>query len=303
MWIGLLFIILGLGITIFAVSLIVSYLFVLPSRNSYEQTFCDGIQNGEIMVDVFEAHQKEELFITSNDGCSLHAILFPVPGSRKAILIAHGMKWSLFGGYKYVELFQSLGYHVLLCDNRCHGLSGGSHVSYGFYEKNDLAMWTDELEKRLGKNMWIGVLGESLGAAAAIELMKQDRRIRFCIADSCFSDLTELCRFQLKTAVRTVVPFLIPLTSMLIKRRHGWSLTDISPVKHLERNDTPFFIIHGTEDQLVPLKMAKVLYERKKGFKQLYLIEGAGHVGGFRQNQEEYVKKITDFLVKVEPTN
>ncbi|MED1740296.1 alpha/beta hydrolase [Bacillus swezeyi] len=303
MWIGILLIILGLGLSIFAVSLIVSYLFVLPNRSSYEETFFSGVKNGEIIDDVFDSSQKEELFLTSEDGCRLHAMLFPVPESRKAVMIAHGIKWSLFGGYKYVELFQSLGYHVLLCDSRCHGLSGGSHVSYGFYEKNDLAMWADELENKLGKDLWIGVHGESLGAAAAIELMKQDRRIQFCIADSCFSDLTELCRFQLKAAVKLAVPFLIPLTSSLIKRRHGWGLADISPVSDLEQTDTPLFIIHGTDDQLVPPQMAKNLYERKKGIKRLYLIEGAGHVGGFRQNPEEYFKKIKDFLLKVEPAN
>ncbi|QHZ48273.1 alpha/beta fold hydrolase [Bacillus sp. NSP9.1] len=303
MWMGILLIMLGLGLSIFAASLIVSYLFVLPHRSSYEETFFSGVKNGEIIDDVFDSHQKEELFLTSKDGCQLHAMLFPVPKSRKAVMIAHGIKWSLFGGYKYVELFQSLGYHVLLCDSRAHGLSGGSHVSYGFFEKHDLAMWADELEQKFGKDLYIGVLGESLGAAAAVELMKQDRRIKFCIADSCFSDLTELCRFQLKAAVKWAVPFLIPLTSRLIKQRYGWSLSDISPVKNLEETETPLFIIHGTNDQLVPLQMAKSLYERKKGIKKLYVIEGAGHVGGFSQNPEAYFNNIRDFLLKVEPVH
>ncbi|MDI5789465.1 hypothetical protein PO124_16610 [Bacillus licheniformis] len=44
-----------------------------------------------------------------------------------------------------------------------------------------MARWADELENRFGKDLWIGVLGESLGAAAAIELMKQDRRIKFVL--------------------------------------------------------------------------------------------------------------------------
>lgn len=128
-------------------------------------------------------------------------------------------------------------------------------------------MWADELEHKLGKDVFIGVLGESLGAAAAVELMKQDRRIQFCIADSCFSDLTELCRHQLKGVVKLAVPLLIPLISRLIKRRHGWSLADISPVRNLEQTDTPLFIIHGKNDQLVPPQMAERLYEKKKGSK------------------------------------
>lgn len=81
-WIGILLIILGLGISIFAVSLIVSYLFVLPNRSSYEETFFSGIKNGEIVDDVFQSHDKEELFLTSADGCKLHAMfsLFRIAG-------------------------------------------------------------------------------------------------------------------------------------------------------------------------------------------------------------------------------
>ncbi len=41
----------------------------------------------------------------------------------------------------------------------------------------------------------------------------------------------------------------------------------------------------------------------KKGIKKLYLIEGAGHVGGFRHDPEEYLSRIKDFLLKIEPAN
>ncbi|MDI5789466.1 hypothetical protein PO124_16615 [Bacillus licheniformis] len=66
------------------------------------------------------------------------------------------------------------------------------------------------------------------------------------------------------------MPFLIPLASGLIKRRHGWSLADISPVSNLEQSDTPLLIIHGTKDQLVPPEMAKACM-RGKGIQETVL--------------------------------
>ena len=38
--------------------LIVSYLFVLPNRSTYEETFFSGLKHGEIIDDVFESQKK-----------------------------------------------------------------------------------------------------------------------------------------------------------------------------------------------------------------------------------------------------
>ena len=59
MWIGVLLMVFGIGISIFAVSLIVSYLFVMPNRSTYEETFFSGLKHGEIIDDVFESHDKD----------------------------------------------------------------------------------------------------------------------------------------------------------------------------------------------------------------------------------------------------
>lgn len=296
MWVGFLLMGLGISLLFLSASIIVSFLFVLPKRTAYEKTFLAGVARGEISQGVFDALKKEELFVKSAHGYQLHALYFPVVNSKKAVIIAHGIRWSLFGSYKYVKLFQSMDYNVLLCDLCCHGLSGGNHISYGFYEKDDLSRWVDVLEHKLDRGAIIGVLGESLGAASAVQCITQDRRIKFCIADSSFSDLSELCKFQIKSVTRLPIPLFIQLTSRMIKKRYGWGIEDVSPVRYLEKVKTPLLIFHGTKDKLIPVEMARKLYDKAEGVKQLIMVEGAGHVKGFSLHPELYYQSIKYFL-------
>jgi acetyl esterase/lipase len=57
-----------------------------------------------------------------------------------------------------------------------------------------------------------------------------------------------------------------------------------SPVAHVSKDDSPFLIVHGDRDRLVPLKQSELLDEalRKAGVEsRLHVVKGAGH-GRFR---------------------
>ncbi len=83
-WIGILLMVFGIGISIFAVSLIVSYLFVMPNRSTYEETFFSGLKYGEISNDVFESHDKEELFLTAGMDAGCMRCFFPFKRAGKS---------------------------------------------------------------------------------------------------------------------------------------------------------------------------------------------------------------------------
>jgi fermentation-respiration switch protein FrsA (DUF1100 family) len=290
-------------LTVAILSAMVVYVFsrllLSPKRFSYEQTYKLGIQKGDIDDQVFHAIQKEEIFIRSYHGYKLHGMFFPVEKSKKVVLIAHGITWSLYGSFKYVSMFQKRGFHVLLCDHRFHGLSGGGYTSYGYYEKDDLKAWIDYLAIRVGEKAIIGLLGESLGAASALEVSKLDSRVKFCIADCAFSDFHTLLRVKLKQYKLRISP-LIHVVSLLVKLRHGWSFPDISPIKGLEKTKTPILFIHGKEDSFIPLQMTMDMYKRKIGNKKLYLVPRAGHAEAYNTDPKGYEKMVSDFIKDIE---
>ncbi|WP_299088914.1 alpha/beta hydrolase [uncultured Metabacillus sp.] len=275
-------------------------LLLSPKRFSYETTYKLGIEKGEFDDQLFHATPKEELFIDSYHGYKLHGMFFPVTKGKKVIIIAHGITWSLFGSFKYVKMFQKRGFHVLLCDHRYHGLSGGNYTSYGYFEKDDLQAWIDYLAERIGDNAFIGLLGESLGAASALEISKRDHRVSFCIADCSFSDFQSLLRLKLKMNTKLKLYPLINIVSFLIKLRHGWSFPDISPIKGLEKTKTPILFIHGKEDSFIPLQMTIDMFKRKIGNKKLYLVPRAGHAEAYNTDPRGYENKVIEFIKDIE---
>ncbi|MFC0272897.1 alpha/beta hydrolase [Metabacillus herbersteinensis] len=300
----MLFLLLIVSIIILLLCIAIAYFFsnliLFPRKVQYEETYRRSIESGEIDAHVFEQKEKQEWFIDSYHGYKIHGMFFPQDGSKKIMIIAHGITWSLFGSFKYVEMFQKRGFSVLLCDHRFHGLSGGSHTSFGFYEKDDLKAWVDYIEERFGSGMFIGLLGESLGAASALQYVNKDSRVSFCIADCAFSDLTSLLKLRLLLDFKLNIYPLIYLTSFITRLRFGWDFTEISPIRGLEKTRTPILFIHGQEDDFIPLQMTVDMFKRKKGQKELYLVPKAGHAQAFLADPKGYETKVIEFIKEIE---
>ncbi|MBD1379603.1 alpha/beta hydrolase [Metabacillus arenae] len=299
MWLILLSSILLPCLLLLAVAFFFSQLILFPRKVAYEETYKKSILSGEIDPKVFDSTAKEDLYIDSYHGYKLHGLFFPKEGSRKAIIVAHGIKWSLIGSFKYVEMFQKRGFHVLLCDHRFHGLSGGNHTSFGFYEKDDLHAWVDYLYENIGEDASIGLLGESLGAASALQYVQKESRASFCIADCPFSDLTELLKIRLEKDFKVKFYPLVSLTSLVTKWRFGWGFHETSPIKDIEKVKTPVMLIHGSEDHFIPLKMSKDLFRKIKAFKKLYIVPKAGHARAFLTDPQTYEQKVAEFFKEI----
>ena len=76
------------------------------------------------------------------------------------------------------------GFDVIAYDSRAHGDSEGSTCTYGYFEKDDLRRIVDLIERRP-----IVLIGNSLGAAVAIQAAAGDTRIAAVVAAETFSDL------------------------------------------------------------------------------------------------------------------
>ena len=58
--------------------------------------------------------------------------------------------------------------------------------------------------------------------------------------------------------------------------------------------------IHGDADDFVPFKHLKRNYDAKtKGYKEMWVTEGAVHANSYAKYPEEYKQHVKDFLQKV----
>jgi acetyl esterase/lipase len=84
------------------------------------------------------------------------------------------------------------------------------------------------------------------------------------------------------------------------------ALQEFSPVTYITPDDPPFLILHGDQDELVPLEQSQVLYDKLEAAGvpvELVVVKNAGHGfrpvnGDIQPSLPELVKLVADFFKK-----
>lgn len=292
----ILFILILIVIIIFAIGWHFSNMIIYPKVAKYNYTYDYEVENGRIEIEKFSNFEKQEVYIDSKYGYKIHGLFFPNNNSQKVMILCHGITWSLYGSVKYMDMFLKRGFAVFIYDHRNHGLSGGKDTSFGYYEKFDLKKCTDWLYNKLGKDIIVGLHGESMGAGTVLQNIAIDRRIKFCIEDCGYSDAQDLFKHRLEKDYNIKKLPLVALSSKISKIRVGWKYKDVSPITTLPNVEIPILFIHGEEDDYVPTFMCNQMYLAKKGYKDIYVAPNAGHAEAYWKNKEEYEEKVDSFL-------
>lgn len=280
-------------------SFYLSNLVIHPRTRSPEYTYAWEKEQGHITASGFESWPKEEVRLMSPYGYALYGLYVPVPNSRKIVILAHGITWTLYGSVKYATLFYKRGWNVLLYDHRNHGRSGGHDTSFGVYEKEDLKAWVDWALMRCGAACVVGTHGESLGGATVLQHAAIDPRIAFVVADCPFASAWEQFAYRLRVEYHLPAWPLLPLASLITRLRAGWSFAAASPIATIAKVQTPVLFIHGAEDDYVPPSASVRMFERKPGVKRLYLVPGAAHARALMTDPEAYDRELGAFLAEI----
>ncbi len=271
-----------------------------PKVFPFEETYRMEAEAGRIHPEKYQQWSKEDFSIPSPYGYTLHAVYHPVQGSRKTIVISHGITVSLNWMIKYAALFRRRGFNILIYDLRHHGLSGGPNTTFGYYEKDDLKVVVDWAFERLGEGGIVGTMGESLGAATTLQHAGIDPRVAFSISDCSYSVLSDLFTFRMREDYH-LPPFpLLPLANLFVWTMSGMTFRKAAPMQYIPQIQTPIFFIHGKEDTYIPPKMSIDMYRAKtQGYRKLYLAPNAGHAESYWVNPLEYEQKLDEFLNEV----
>ncbi|AKL94223.1 alpha/beta hydrolase family [Clostridium aceticum] len=284
---------------IIGISFYLSTIVLYPKTLSPEETYHAEVEAGRINEATFQGLHKEEVVIKSPYGYNLYGLYFPREGSKKTIILCHGITYTLYGCVKYMALYLKRDFNVLLYDHRNHGKSGGSTTTYGFYEKYDLKAWIDWVFQRHGDYCKIGVHGESMGAAILLQHAEIDTRVSFYVADCPYASLFDILKYRLKKEYH-LPPFpFLQIANFFYRLKTKSSFHAVCPIKAIKEVDTPIFFVHGAEDSYIPSSMTTAMYHTKKGAKKLYLAPNAGHVKAYWHNQEEYDTLLHDFFTEI----
>jgi fermentation-respiration switch protein FrsA (DUF1100 family) len=86
------------------------------------------------------------------------------------------------------------------------------------------------------------------------------------------------------------------VTSVITKIRAGYTFEEASALENVKKSKFPLFIIHGDQDELVPTEMGTEIYDAATSEKDLWIVKGAGHTEAYTVAEEEYKKRLQNFL-------
>lgn len=278
---------------------------VTRELHDIEKSYTRYVENNLFDEALYNSASKEDITLKSFDDLNLTSTLIMNENpTNKFIVLVHGVSICYVGSLKYFDIFYRNGFNVLIVNQRRHGKSEGKYSTYGFYEKYDVNMWIEYLKSRFGNDIILGLHGESMGAGTVMETIPLNDSIKFVIEDCGYSNFHELIGFQItheykNRLVRKILRPSLLFANFFMKTKAKFSMKKIVPIDIVASTSLPMMFVHGKEDYFVPWYMAVDLYKAKtKGYKELYLVEGAKHAEALEVNKILYEKKIMIFIEK-----
>lgn len=221
--------------------------------------------------------KHEDFSVTTRDGIALDGWLFSPAGEPRAVMVlVHGKDINRQHFVGAARRFVDEGLAVVAFDQRAHGRSTGEFVTYGAKEVGDLKLVIDLALEKWGRALPVVVVGESLGAAVALQTAAVDPRVRVVVAGAAFADLT--------TVVDDHAPAILGARGKAkaieaAERAADFHIADISPERSARHITVPTLLLHGSEDTYLPLRHTMRIYEALAGPKELVRLEGVDHIG------------------------
>jgi hypothetical protein len=242
----------------------------------------------------------EEVAVCSFDGTRLHGWWLPAKKRAATIVVLHGVKKNRTDVVRAAIVLRLVGFNVLVFDGRGHGASEGRFVTYGFYERRDVESAIDWLvkEKSIDRTR-VGLAGESMGAAIALQVAARNSWIRAVWADSPFASLERVTSEFIERVThlpRTVLHPVLWTTMQVANYRGKFDIRTIDPQALARRITCPVYLVHGTADQLIGHEHSANIHEALQGDKEIWLVRGARHARSARYAKEEYSERLVRFF-------
>ncbi len=208
----------------------------------------------------------------------LHAWWLPALGGGEpapAAVLMHG--WGGNGAtlWRAACALHHAGFAVLLPDARSHGLSDGDTFSSLPRFAQDLAAGLDWVAQQPGTDpQHLCALGHSVGGAAALLCASQRPGLAAVVSVSAFAHPEQVMRRWLGSRHIPYWPLGWAI-NRYVEHVIGHRFDDIAPVATVGRIACPVLLVHGLQDDVVPLHCAQQLVQRAtSGRVQLLAVPG-----------------------------
>jgi len=217
--------------------------------------------------------------------------------TKAIIILLHGI-----GSCKehFLDLAKKLadkGIASIVYDSRAHGKSGGKYCTYGYKEKTDISKIINYIKSK-SPILPIGIWGNSMGGAIAIQALEKDSRLEFGIIESTYTALDQIVYDYQKRHLKGIG--LKILTDFALKRAGEIGDFDpdmVKPINSVKNIEQPVLISHGDSDENISFHYGRALFdELKSKHKKFIKVKGGSHYDLSLKGGLNYSQTILDFI-------
>jgi len=220
--------------------------------------------------------------LTSSDGTKLHAWWIPNDKAKYTFLAFHGNASNIANRAPVYEFLRDTPANVFALEYRGYGGSEGKPSEAGFYRDADAA-FKYLVNTRSMNPKTILCFGQSLGTAVAAHLAAQ-HQVGGVVLEAPFPSATR------------------------VARRIFWFLPGLSLLVHLQFDTearlkeirAPIFIVHCTQDPVLPFEFGQEVYNSARSPKDFLKINGDCHEEASMTAPTQYRAALQGFLSNIE---
>lgn len=259
------------GVVILAYAALLAGLYMFQRRLVYPTQTAPYHSVSDLRLD-----NLREVKLKAPDGAALIAWWIPSKPGKPTLLYFHGNADSLMERLPRMERFSAAGYGVFMPAYR--GYSGSEGTPTESTLIGDAVTAYDALREKGVSEKNIVLYGESLGTGVAIQLAEK-RQAEGIVLDAPYTSLTDVAQLA--------YPF-IPVRPFMTERFESRS--------HIQRLKIPLLIMHGTEDQVIPISLGRELFAAANEPKTFITIKGAAHSNIYEYGAFSYLDRFLSDL-------
>ena len=240
--------------------------------------------------------------VVTDDGVRIAGWYVPAANgagpTAPTVILVHGYATNKSGILHYGAGLHD-DFNLVAFDQRNGGRSTGTATTYGVLEQKDLRAIIDWVEREKAPR-WLGVLGNSLGAATAITEARTDDRVQALALDSMHTRI----RYQFERRLEKRGHPAYPGTWATFIGgwiRSGVSLGDADPADAIaDIGERPVLITHGTaDDEDLPARTQGWIADAEAAGVSVesHWCEGAGHGMVVETCTADFAAWVHDFFM------
>ena len=246
--------------------------------------------------------KSEEVRIATANARQLHAWLIRAPQQEQgkpqpAVVVVHGWGGNAALMLPLARPLHEAGFAALFIDTRCHGASDDDSFTSlpRFAEDAEHAFAWLAAQPGIDPQR-IALLGHSVGAGAVLFAASRTPQVAAVISIAAFSHPAAMMRRLLATKrlpERPLGRYILDYVQKAIDHRFD----DIAPLTTIARIRRPVLLVHGENDEVVPIDEARQIHAAR-GDTPVELMTIAGNHDSFA-DLERHMGQLTGFLQRV----